>query len=518
VNRKTKIIVSVVGITIVLLALLGITYAYYLTRIEGNTNTNSISVTTADLKLAYGDGNGAITANDIMPGTTITKTFTVTNDGDSKVSGYLVILENINNDLERTEDLVYTLTCKLNDATSCGSTDEVEYPHGRSKATLYTNDIDPDVTHNYTLVVTYKNHTDIDQSVDMGSTFTGKVNIVDMKSINPFDTGNEETNELSLAYNIVENARNKTDGTELGLPKTTVAAQASASDEKVLSVAPDRYGASYYFRGSVEDNYVVFGDMGWRVVRINGDGSIKLVYVGKMIGDEWTLDSNDLFPLNALSNSVDDEYDTNKVTFGFKQEDNKSYADYEAASNGIKSVLTNWYTENLNSYDARIKLEKWCLGYNDTDKYDRSTNALITDLSGYSSWNYSSGRRVSLNTPNLKCENENYVKSKIGNLTVDEVLLAGNTNSNNEMLSYYLNDDIKDEDCEYFTMSIGYFDGLYNYDNPYIVSATTIFANGDSYSAFVRPVITINPGAMLSESYTNVGTESSPYMVTYTTN
>ena len=57
-NKRSKIIVSIVGITIVLLALLGITYAYYLTRIEGNTNTNSISITTADLKLKYGDGNG----------------------------------------------------------------------------------------------------------------------------------------------------------------------------------------------------------------------------------------------------------------------------------------------------------------------------------------------------------------------------------------------------------------------------------------------------------------------------
>ena len=62
-NRKSKIIVSVVGITIVLLALLGITYAYYLTRIEGNTNTNSISVSTADLKLKYDNGNGNIVEN-----------------------------------------------------------------------------------------------------------------------------------------------------------------------------------------------------------------------------------------------------------------------------------------------------------------------------------------------------------------------------------------------------------------------------------------------------------------------
>ena len=59
-KKNSKIIVSIVGITIVLLALLGLTYAYYLTRIEGNTNTNSISVTTADLKLVYSENSPEI--------------------------------------------------------------------------------------------------------------------------------------------------------------------------------------------------------------------------------------------------------------------------------------------------------------------------------------------------------------------------------------------------------------------------------------------------------------------------
>ena len=59
-NRKQKIIVSVTGIFIVLLILVGLTYAYFLTRIQGNTNTKSISVTTADLKLTYGDGTNQV--------------------------------------------------------------------------------------------------------------------------------------------------------------------------------------------------------------------------------------------------------------------------------------------------------------------------------------------------------------------------------------------------------------------------------------------------------------------------
>ena len=60
-------------------------------------------------------------------------------------------LENLVNTLEREQDLVYTLTCKLNDNTSCGYTEEVTYPSGRKLSVIYTNDIDIGVTHNYTL-------------------------------------------------------------------------------------------------------------------------------------------------------------------------------------------------------------------------------------------------------------------------------------------------------------------------------------------------------------------------------
>ena len=37
-DRKTRIIVSVIAIILLVLTLLGITYAYFLTRIKGNTN------------------------------------------------------------------------------------------------------------------------------------------------------------------------------------------------------------------------------------------------------------------------------------------------------------------------------------------------------------------------------------------------------------------------------------------------------------------------------------------------
>ena len=59
-NKKTKIIVSITGITIVLLALVGITYGYFLTRIRGNDNPSSVLLTTANLELTYDDMSNQI--------------------------------------------------------------------------------------------------------------------------------------------------------------------------------------------------------------------------------------------------------------------------------------------------------------------------------------------------------------------------------------------------------------------------------------------------------------------------
>ena len=100
-NRKQKIIISVTGIFITLLILVGLTYAYFLTRIQGNTNTKSISVTTANLILEYADVNDElITDSKVVPGKSWTKTFVATNKGNSAVT-YGVALENIVNTLDR---------------------------------------------------------------------------------------------------------------------------------------------------------------------------------------------------------------------------------------------------------------------------------------------------------------------------------------------------------------------------------------------------------------------------------
>ena len=183
-TRKSKIIVSVVSIIVVLLTLLGITYAYYLTQIEGNSSDTSISVTTADLRLKYSDGNGLVIKNDLMPGMTIgEKTFTIENTGKTKIDDYAVVLEYAFVEgvtpsiFERPNDFEITLTCSSvkKDGTT-GNCIGYTGKFNNENIIMTTNMIESGEKHNYSLTIYYANP-NVDQSNDMGKSLNLKVNI-----------------------------------------------------------------------------------------------------------------------------------------------------------------------------------------------------------------------------------------------------------------------------------------------------------------------------------------------------
>ena len=52
-----------------------------------------------------------------------------------------------------------------------------------------------------------------------------------------------------------------------------------------LYMTEDDEGESYYYRGAVKNNYVSFAGFIWRIIRRNGDGSIRMIYSGKSTSD-----------------------------------------------------------------------------------------------------------------------------------------------------------------------------------------------------------------------------------------
>lgn len=193
-NKRGKIIVSIVAIFIVLLALIGITYGYFLTRVTGNTEENSILITTANLELVYGDGNGIITASNIYPTLeeddyAVTKTFTVSNNGNSYTT-YGVYLENVVNTFEDTKDVMLTISCSSaitdeegNETTGeCGGFKGYSGIYPTDNVELFRMGIEVSEVHTYTLKVRYADD-GTDQSNDMGKTLSGKIQIYDPNDV-----------------------------------------------------------------------------------------------------------------------------------------------------------------------------------------------------------------------------------------------------------------------------------------------------------------------------------------------
>ena len=77
-------------------------------------------------------------------------------------------------------------------------------------------------------------------------------------------------------------------------------------EEVILSKTEDDYGISYYYRGNVIDNYVTFANKCWRILRINGNETIKIILVDN---DEVCSSNMDGSVISSISsyNTVDSE-------------------------------------------------------------------------------------------------------------------------------------------------------------------------------------------------------------------
>ncbi len=627
-NRKQKIIVSVTGITIVLITLLGITFAYFLTKITGNTNDKSISVTTANLAIVYGNDDSSIIGEGevIIPGKTFEpKTFTVTNKGNA-TTDYVVVIENVKaldamtGELTtfNSNDFTYTLTCE----SGCNGSKNSVFP--MNGGILVGNSIEVGETQNYSFTLKY-NETGIDQSKDMNKLLEARINIKDISSINPY---NDNTD--SLAYNILSSAINSSNGTNLlSIPDTKPIEEVSLykerkaldykvvpdyfnspgwaygetptyhsgtiyqeciddmvgkyitdqtslmnygpviecsedkkpvvfipgdTPEKTLSVIEDDYGISYYYRGNPDDNFVNFAGMCWRIVRIEGDGSIKLV-----LEDKNTVCNDNVD--NDGDGDADYKY-TGDWSLGlgnYGYTTNKVHSYLTPTENANKSMVKYFYdfqtTGKLKDYVSKLKSGNWCLENESykivDDKYVKMSEEETKLILGhYQEGSIYFSYLVGLNlwaeqfigSPSLKCNgtilekyDNNVINSQtitsnslmyVSGLTGAEISYAGfvpesTAFSNNN--SYLINDEFKKakngliaSDNFYTTSQTVYNPSI---DDPYYDLAMTAILgnNGDLTSSDIDREMAIRPVVRLLEGTEIVkggeGTIANPYVI-----
>ena len=332
--------------------------------------------------------------------------------------------------------------------------------------------------------------------------FNGVVTVGDTTSVE-FPSASSTLTKLNLTETSGTPDFSKTSCSD-GCEETTVG----------LFKAEDDFGDSYYFRGDVENNYVYFADKYWRIIRINGDGSVRMIYAGTSAhpngyDDSSTYDTR--IGTSAFNSSNDDNA---YVGYMYGTISASTYAAAHANTNDsiIKTYLDDWYNTNIKgtTNEQYIADTIYC-----NDRELQNGTGAGTTASYYKAYN----RNYTNKTPTLKCNQENdrfTVNSKvsgitgngaltnpIGLITIDEVAYAGGLRSTGNSKYYLYTNNY------YWTMSPVFFDG--SSANGFGVGRTGLFeiySVNSGASGGVRPVISISPDDLVGS-----GTMDDPFHI-----
>ena len=515
IEKKHKRIMIYVMI-ISLICVVGVSYAFFTAGMSSETST-TVRADAGTMKITY-SGGANINLAGIYPKDDVwaTKTITVTGNNTTDAEMYYKLTLVVDSNTFKTDDPLQYELVSTNTSTNgeiipnISKTDitgtSIELGSGKFKKAN-------NAKHTYELKIYYPKKA-TSQNANQGASFSAHVEITSAKAPTAPTVSN-------LAETIL--AKN-----EVKTPITTPGAAISTADEALLASAEDNNGTSYYFRGAVTNNYVEFANKCWRIVRVGGDGSVKLI----LHNDNPTGVAN---PCDSANNSASAAFarysgTTYKSAFNSNYNDNayigfmygatgaSDYASTHANTNK-STILTNletWYTNNLKTYESVIDDNVWC-----NDK----TN--VTDTS-YDPWSITpNGRGYAKNVtyygvthrlvntngnaggtgPSLKCNGElSKITSKVGLITADELAYAGYAIGTGNTTTYLQENAT---DTYWWSLSPGSFNGYTA--NVWFVGG----GSGDFDYRYVDATYGVRPSISL-KSMTNVtgdGTSSSPFII-----
>ena len=172
-DKKTYIIL---GISILFMAI-GISYAYFSLNVIGNDTAKNNRIVTGNLELTFTD-TSEIVLDNMLPGDSVTKTIKVSNTGTKEVA-YNVGWTDYENGIINNE-LIIEGTCKrLNSSNTEEGTCNNVFKKAITGSNVISNiQIEPNVTHEYTLTITFK-ETNKPQNYNKNKSFNGKLNITE---------------------------------------------------------------------------------------------------------------------------------------------------------------------------------------------------------------------------------------------------------------------------------------------------------------------------------------------------
>lgn len=237
-------------------------------------------------------------------------------------------------------------------------------------------------------------------------------------------------------------------------------------DEGLYEMEDDN-GVSYYYRGAVQNNYVKFAGFYWRIIRINGDGSLRIIYDGTSAHANGESSADRIVKSNVLWNTSTNDNKYLGYMFGGSvgsASSSKASAQRNETDSNIKKELDNWYEINIKNkgYHEYVEDSIFC---NDRSVPGNSVTKWTSDtglgygqnttgygaLGRYRTGNNSSVLATKENpNPSFKCLQTNdrftvssskgngALKYPIGLITSDEIFAAGSGAFEYSNSNYYL--------------------------------------------------------------------------------
>ena len=282
--------------------------------------------------------------------------------------------------------------------------------------------------------------------------------------------------------------------------------QESDKSDRGLYMMEDEYGKSYYYRGSVTNNYVKFAGYYWRIIRQNGDGSVRLLYAGttpNAKGDDLQIKKSYFNRLRANPGYTGYMYGN---TFYISYE--QTHANEQ--SSAIKTELDNWYQTNIvdKNLSSYIADPGFC-----NDRELVSGNGVKDSADTY----FKGHERYVNHTPSLVCSQQNdlftvenekgnqALTNPIGLITGDELMLGGLSDGYLNRLSYTYSSS------HYWTMTPSYYEAAYS-----VARGIGVHTEGYAYFFWIsspygiRPVINLASNVEISGG---IGTKNAPFVI-----
>ncbi len=265
----------------------------------------------------------------------------------------------------------------------------------------------------------------------------------------------------------------------------------------------DDDGETYYFAGAPTDNWVKFGGYYWRIIRINGNGTIRMIFDGTTPHENGTSTTDNITVANVAYNEDYEKSEMVGWTYTLGEQRGNS------TSSNAKTKLEEWYNSNLKNYDNYIAAEKFCNDRETNETWESSPEKNII---------YSLNR---LNAPTFKCSNqEDALNLKAGLITMDEIAYAGGQYNISNAKYYLYNGQA------YWTMSPSHY--LYNASNNYRDTVVYLLMPDGGFYTGVKTIGTVNISARIDNKHglrlvinlkadtqftSGNGTSSNPYTV-----